>query len=320
MNILLLSVGTRNLIIRYFKKAVGATGKVVATDMQPYAPAIYDADAHYIVPRITAENYIDILLDICRKEKIDAALSLIDPELSLLAKHAEAFESIGVKIIGSSYENCELAFNKMAMFRWLCDHGYHCALSYDNMGDFRRDYDAGRIAFPVMVKPVFGSASIDIGVIEDMESLEMVFSHYKGMMIQQMMKGDEIGADVYIDMISGEMVSLFTKKKILMRAGETDKAVSFKDEKLYRFIEEFCAQAGWRGQIDIDLFELDGKYFISEVNPRFGGGYPHAYACGCDHMQLIVNNINGITNPQMPYSYEDGLYMMKYVDIKVERL
>lgn len=30
-------------------------------------------------------------------------------------------------------------------------------------------------------------------------------------------------------MISGEIVSIFTKKKIVMRAGETDKAVSFKD-------------------------------------------------------------------------------------------
>ena len=320
MNILLLSAGTRNLIVRYFKSAVDEGGRVIATDMQRYAPALYEADAHYIVPRISDKNYIDTILDICRKEKVDAALSLIDPELSLLAEHTAEFEEIGVKIIGSSHELCELSFDKIAMYRWLCEHGYRCALSYDNMADFRRDYDAGRIAFPVVVKPIYGSASIDVKEVEDMETLELMFSHHKDMMIQQLLKGDEIGADAYIDMLSGELVSLFTKKKILMRAGETDKAVSFRNEALYRYIEQFCADSGFRGQIDIDLFRCDGEYYISEVNPRFGGGYPHAYACGCDHMKLIVNNVKGETNPRQPYSYEEGLYMMKFGDIRAVKI
>lgn len=123
MNILLLSVGTRNLIVRYFKRVVGEEGRVVAADMQRIAPAIYEADSRYIVPRISDERYIDIVLDICRKEKIDGVLSLIDPELSLLAENEERFREIGVTIIGSSYELCERALNKMAMFRWLRENG-----------------------------------------------------------------------------------------------------------------------------------------------------------------------------------------------------
>lgn len=81
-------------------------------------------------------------------------------------------------------------------------------------------------------------------------------------------------------------VEICTKKKLLMRAGETDKSVSFKDAKLFDFIENFVTKAGYRWNIDIDIFEKDGEYFISEVNPRFGG-YPHAYECGCDFMTLI---------------------------------
>ena len=103
--------------------------------------------------------------------------------------------------------------------------------------------------------------------------MELLFAHDDNLMIQEYLKGQEIGADCYIDMISGEVVSVFTKKKLLMRAGETDKAVSFKDEKLFALIEKFVNESGWRGQIDIDIFEIDGEYYISEVNPRFGGGY-----------------------------------------------
>ncbi len=124
---------------------------------------------------------------------------------------------------------------------------------------------------------------------------------------------------MYIDMISGEVVSIFTKKKLLMRAGETDKAVSFKDEALFLLIEKFVKAAGYRGQIDIDIFEIDGEYYISEVNPRFGGGYPHAYECGCNHMELILNNLQGRTNTRSVGQYEEGVYMMKYNEIMVRR-
>ena len=136
-------------------------------------------------------------------------------------------------------------------------------------------------------------------------------------MIQEFLDGQEIGADVYIDMISNEVVSIFTKKKILMRAGETDKAVSFKDERLFTLIEKFVKECGWSGQIDIDIFEIEGEYYISEVNPRFGGGYPHAYECGCNHMKLIENNINGIVNTADIGSYKDNVYMMKYNEIMI---
>lgn len=317
MNILILSAGTRNKVVQYFKKAISGSGLVIATDCSDIAPAIYDADKYYIVPRMSAPGYLDVILDICRKEKIDGVLSLIDPELSLLAAHTEDFEAVGTTVIGSSYELCEMALDKMQMFRWLADHGYKCARSYMDKNAFCADLEAGDIAFPVFVKPARGSASIAISKVYDMETLELLLSHDEGLMIQEFLEGQEIGADVYIDMISGEVVSVFTKKKLKMRAGETDKAVSFKDEKLFDLIRKFVAESGYRGQIDIDIFDVNGTYYISEVNPRFGGGYPHAYECGVDHMELIVSNLLGRTNEPRIGMYEEKIVMMKYSEIKV---
>ncbi len=87
MNILILSAGTRNKIVEYFVKTINGKGKVIASDMSELAPAIYEADKYYIVPKITEAGYIDFIMDICVKEKIDGVLSLIDPELSLLAQN-----------------------------------------------------------------------------------------------------------------------------------------------------------------------------------------------------------------------------------------
>ena len=315
MNILILSAGTRNKIIQYFVRTLKGCGNVVATDMSKLAPAIYEADKSYLVPAMSDNGYIDIILGICEKEKIDGVLSLIDPELSLLAKNEEKFANIGTKVIGSNYNLCELSLDKFQMFQWLTRHKYNCAKSYINREEFYEDLRKDKINFPVFVKPVRGSASIAISKVYDKETLELLCAHHDGLMIQEYLEGQEIGADVYIDMISGEVVSIFTKKKLKMRAGETDKAVSFKDERLFALITQFVKEAGYRGQIDIDIFDVNGEYYISEVNPRFGGGYPHAYECGCDHMRLITENLSGNINNATIGQYADGICMMKYNDV-----
>lgn len=317
MNILILAAGTRNKIVQYFKKALDGLGIVVATDASELGPAIYDADKYYIVPPITVPDYIDMILEICRVEQISGCLSLIDPELSLLAANKKRFEEIGTTIIGSSYELCEMALEKMRMYKWLASHHYNCARSWIDKEEFYRAVELGEITYPVFVKPNRGSASISISKVFDKETVEVLFSHEDDLMIQEYLNGQEIGADVYIDMISGEVVSIFTKKKLKMRAGETDKAVSFKDDKLFDLIEKFVLEAGYRGQIDIDIFEINGEYYFSEVNPRFGGGYPHAYECGCDHMKLILENLKGNPNAKNVGAYEEGVYMMKYNEVKM---
>lgn len=319
MNILILSAGTRDKIVQYFVKTLNGNGRVIAADMSNLAPAVYEADKYYIVPRMTEPGYLDVILDICGKEKVSGILSLIDPELSLLAENKDKFEAIGVTVIGSPYELCEMSLDKFRMFNWLKEHGYRCAKSYMDKEAFFADVDAGVITYPVFVKPAKGSASIAISKVYDRETVELLYEHQEGLMIQEFLDGQEIGADVYIDMISGEVVSIFTKKKLKMRAGETDKAVSFKDERLFELIEKFVKEAGYTGQIDIDIFDVGGEYYISEVNPRFGGGYPHAYESGVDHMKLILNNLNGIVNKKTIGEYDSGIYMMKYNEITVTR-
>lgn len=318
MNVLILSSGTRNKIVQYFKKTI--KGKVVATDMSLLAPSIYEADSFYVVPPITSKKYIQSILDICKKEKIDAVLSLIDPELSLLAKNGDLFKKIGVVVVGSSYELCEMCLNKWEMFKWLTSHSFRCAKSYIDKDVFFSDLERGEISYPVIVKPICGSASLSISKIYDSASIDALFSNNSDLMIQEYMSGQEIGADVYIDLISKQVVSIFTKKKIVMRAGETDKAVSFKSDKLFDLIEKFVGEAGFLGQIDIDIFENDGEFFISEVNPRFGGGYPHAHECGCNHIKLIENNINGIENKKSIGIYQENIYMMKYNEVMIKKV
>ena len=319
LNILILSVGTRNKIVQYFKQELGERGKVMATDCSELAPALYDADKHFIVPRMDDEGYLDEILNICKVNNIKGVLSLIDPELSLLAKNEEAFLEIGTTPIISDYDLVEMCFDKFKFNEFLVENGFNTIRSYVDKELFYKEVDAGLIEYPVFVKPVNGSASINISKVTTKEEIELLFSRHDNLMIQEFMDGIEYGADTYIDMLSGDPVAIFIKEKIKMRAGETDKSVSVKDAKLTNLINCFVKVLGFRGIIDIDIFKVSGEYYISEVNPRFGGGYPHAYECGVNIPGMIINNLEGKENQVVTGHYDEDVYMMKFNEVKIIR-
>ena len=317
MNILILSAGTRDKVVQYFKKELGDRGRIIATDCSNLAPAVYDADAFYLVSRITAPDYLDVILDICKKEQITGVFSLIDPELSLLAKERDRFLAVGTTPIISDYDLVETCFDKFRMYELLQKMQIPTGKCYVEKEAFYQAVERGEISYPVFVKPVKGSASIHINKVNSAKEIEVLFDLYDDLMIQEFMDGQEYGADVYLDMISGKCTDIFIKKKIKMRAGETDKSVSVKDGKLFELIRKFAEDCGFRGMIDIDIFEIGDTYYISEVNPRFGGGYPHAYACGVNMPKAVITNLAGQENEVRIGNYAENICMMKYNEIAI---
>lgn len=316
MNILILSCGTRNKLVQYFKEKENGINKVIGADCSAHAPALYAADSHYIIPRMSSPDYFDTILSICKKEKIDAVLPLQEDELALTASLREQYLRAGVTPIVSPLHTIELCRDKYAFYQHLQKNDLPALMTYRQFSDFRADYQDGKISFPVFIKPVRGCGSIGIQKVENIELLS-AFCKYSSeeMLIQQFAGGEEYGADLYVDMLSHKPVSIFVKKKLRMRAGETEKSISVKDPLLFDLIKKTAASLSLSGPIDMDIFKTDGGYYISEINPRFGGGYPHAHACGVNFPSLIAANIAGRENPDTVGNYEEGICMLKYTDL-----
>lgn len=315
MNILILSSGTRNKIVEYFKKE-NKNGKVFAADSSKLAPSLYIADEYFIIPRVDNPEYLEKVLMICKKNDIDAILSLIDPELSIISENHQKFIEIGTTPIVSEYDVIKMSFDKFKFINFLEDNGFNSIKSYVSKDLFFKDLKDNSISFPVFIKPVTGSASLNINKVNSINEVNLLFNNNDNLIIQEFMDGKEYGVDVYIDLISGEPVSIFIKEKLKMRAGETDKSISVKNEQIFDLVENFVKKFGYKGIIDIDIFEVSGEYYISEVNPRFGGGYPHAHEAGVNIPKMIINNIKGISNNINIGDYKEETYMMKYNDLK----
>ncbi|MBB1514794.1 ATP-grasp domain-containing protein [Tessaracoccus sp. MC1679] len=320
MNVLILTAGSRVQTVTYFKRALAGRGRVIATDASELAPALYAADGHHVVPLITAPDYLASILQICRDDEIAVVLSLLDPELSLLARHVEEFEVIGTQVMVSPSEVVERAFDKWAMYQWLAAEGLPTPRSWIDIQEVRADLREGSADFPLFVKSRTGSASAGIAKIDSLPQLESAMQATPDLLIQEFLPGDPVDVDVYVDLMSGEVVSMFAKKKLRMRAGTADKSVSFKDDSLFQLVSDFAARAGFRGAIDVDLFSTDDGWSILEVNPRFGGVYPHAYECGVDFPSMLLRNVAGVANERSIGDYEEDWAMLAYDGVLMQRI
>lgn len=311
MNILICSAGRRVRLVEYFRNELQQiNGKVIAVDCDPTAPALYQADAYELVPRIDNKEYISHIKHLCHKHQISAVLSLIDPELSLLASHKKEFALEGIKIIVSEKKMVDICFDKYKTYQFLREHRIPVVPTYLNIDEVLADIKNGNLQFPLIVKPRNGSASIGIRLVTNPKQLEEFGD--EEIVIQPFMDGEEFGVDCYIDLLTNRPTNVFMKRKIKMRAGETDKSIAVKDPILKELVVKLIDVLNLVGPIDIDCFRKDNGYVVSEINPRFGGGYLHAHEMGQNFVKNIINNLKGITNNDINGDYKEGTILVKF--------
>ena len=307
------SCGRRVQLFKFLKESLGNDCQIIATDNSEIAPALYVADKRYLVPRIDSEGYIEKVLEIAKNNKVKAITTLIDPEIEILADNRDLFLQNGIIPLCPSKETAALCFDKYKMYKYLKSKGIRTVLSYDNLNDLKVGLEKGEISFPVFIKPRTGSGSVGIHKVENIEELEIYLNEGKyDYIIQEFMDCRDCDADVYIDCFSHKPVAIFSKNKLETKIGGASKTISFKDEKLFKFVEEICEVLEFNGPVDMDFWYRDGEYYLSEVNPRFGGAYLHAYGAGVDFFQLIKNNMEGKTNNSIIGNYDEDVLMMMY--------
>ena len=319
MNILMCSVGRRGELLKDFKNSMSENSKIIATDLSPYAPALYFADKQYLVPCIEAPSYIDTIMDICKKEQINAITTFIDPEIEILAKNRKRFSELGIVVLAPYEETAALCFDKYKMFKKLSSCGIPTVMTWGTIEEFDEARAAGMVDFPVFIKPRTGSGSVGARKVFNYDILLESMKEDPSLIIQEFMDCEDLDADVYIDTITHEAVSAFSKRKIETRIGGASKTVSFKDEKLFSFISEIVKVLKFNGPVDMDFFYRNGEYYLSEINPRFGGAYLHAYGAGVDFIKLIEKNLNGEANEPTFGDYEEGIVMMMYDSVVIKK-
>ena len=306
MNILLTSAGRRNYLINYFRKALQGKGHVLAADASADAPALQEADKAYVVPLASDSKYMEKILQICRENEVGLLVSLNDLELPVIAKHRHLFLNNGTIPVISSAEIINTCFDKWETHNFLQSIGIYSPKTYLSLHDARKALLSGALSFPVVVKPRWGTASIGIEYAHDLEELELAYrvsslrlkrsflakvsssSPEYSILIQEYIQGDEYGLDIIND-LNGNYVTTVVKRKLIMRAGETDRAITIVDDHLNAVGEMVGKHLAHVGNLDCDVFVNTKGVSFLEMNPRFGGGYPFSHIAGLNLPAALIS-------------------------------
>ena len=310
MNILLTSVGRRTYLVRYFQNALSPDGKVFASNSE-MTYAMLQADDYVITPPIYHKEYISFLIDYCKSNNISAILSCFDIDIPVLASHKKVFQEEGIQLVVSDYKTAEICNDKWLTYNKLKEIGIRTPETFVDIDSVKQRLKDNKLLFPLIMKPRWGMGSIGIMIVENMDELDVfyaklqriIFNTYlkyesqidaeKCIVVQEMIKGQEYGLDILND-LNGEFVTIIAKKKIALRAGETDIAEIVDNKTFLEVGKKLSASLRHIGNLDVDCFiNQNDEISILELNCRFGGQYPFSHLSGVDFPKQIIEWLKG---------------------------
>ncbi|MFC4139916.1 MULTISPECIES: ATP-grasp domain-containing protein [unclassified Microbacterium] len=325
MRVLIGSAGRRVYLIRWFEDAfarLGITGEVHVTDADPRAAAYSAADHAHVVPPYSSSKYRSAMVTLVERIRPSLFFSVNDYELEILATSglSEELESLGVPVLSLAGSLHSCVHDKLRMHDALIEIGVSTpatVLLSDRAGvaALADKHDE------IVIKDRFGSGSSGLQRVDSsrwelaaawLTSGSTPADHF---VVQPTIKGTEFGIDIVAPIVSGAHdTAVLARKKIRMRAGETDQAKSADAGPFNDIARRIASWTQHRGSIDVDvLLDEDGVGHVIDINPRFGGGYPFSHLAGADLPSLYVAQlISAEFRPEDFLTCSPGIVSSKY--------
>lgn len=327
MDILITSVGRRSYIVEYFKKELAGTGKVHACN-SAYTLGMKAADESFIAPEIYSDEYIDTLINYCKEHHIAAVLSLFDIDLLVLARNEQRFADAGVQLVLAPASFVEECNDKYRTAQLAHELGIKTPKTYKSLADVCTALNSGELNYPVLMKPRWGMASMGIFIAHDEQELEVftkaakreiansylkletAYTPDEPLIYQELLHGKEFGLDIIND-LEGNFQAVFAKQKVAMRSGETDLGLTVKPEPFLETAKKLAVHSKHRGILSADVFLVNDKVYLLEMNARISGHYPIAHLAGANYPKMLVHWLQNEEAPQECFNFQDGLYITK---------
>lgn len=311
LKILVSSAGRRIGLIQCLQvwlRALGMEGLVLAGEISKSAPAWHIADHAFLVPRCTAPEFTDSVLELCVAEKISLVIPTIDTELPAFARARNEFAENGVLLAVSDPATVAIARDKKKTNEFFRE----CGIPTVSQHEAPAILDGKQVDWPLIAKPTAGSSSEGVRIVRSATDLRSaVGKRAEDFIVEEIAKGQEYTVSVYVH--EGRVVCAVPRLRLATRGGEVSKGLTTnigEIKELAKAVGE--ALPGARGPLNVQLFRSDdGGMKAIEINARLGGGYPLAHKAGAQFVKWLIQESAG-GDPQYSDEWEDGLAMLRY--------
>ncbi|MGY1698678.1 ATP-grasp domain-containing protein [Geodermatophilus sp. SYSU D00766] len=336
MNIVISSAGRRLYLVEWFRSAMdqlGVAGDVIVADQDPLAAALAAGDAAVRLPVYSDPAYAQSLLDLCQDRNVGLLISLNDYEALLIAQTVmSTLLARGTQVPILDAETARLAADKWAAVGAFAASDIavpRSALGTSALTPSGADLIRCR---EIVVKHRFGSSSSGLLFGDAADLRELVLASAKTapnefgevltatprpelVIVQERLSGAEFGIDILSD-LTGQFKTCFARRKLRMRAGETDQAVTVDNSPFLPLAVAVHSVVRARGLMDMDvILDESGVPRPIDLNPRFGGGYPFSHLAGADAPACLVAWAAGLPISEEWLRPAPGVYGAKHPSI-----
>ena len=300
--VLFTCAGQRVDIVTAFGRAGAAT---VASDADALAPALYRADHHALVPRVDDSGYIPALAALVAEHDVRLIVPLTDLDQGILSSNRSAL--VPALVLAPPPQVCETMGNKYLAHLFFEERGIASPRTW-----LPADLPADP-PFPLLVKVREGFGSRHIYRAENPRELEFFLEHTPvDSMVQELCRGEEFSIDVFCD-LDGRCLNAIPRTMIQSKGGESIKGMSIQDPELIAHGARVAEAIGIVGPANIQCFrEPDGSLPVTDVNPRFGGGFPLPLAAGSGYPELALALARGERPVPRLGDFRAGVVMTRF--------
>ena len=301
--------------------------RIVGVDMGTDPTILQMVDALYQVPSANDPSYIDCLLDICKKEKVDVVLPFMSADLLPLIDRKSDFESHGIKVSVSDRASVEITTNKYKFYEFLKANG----LPVPRFSIIKKADDlvssceaCGYPNNPVCVKATELSGSRGIRIIRpDISRYDLLFnekpnSFYTTMedLLATLKERDQMpemmameylpGMEGSVDLISdnGEILYMAYRESTV-NLHSIPQAGELKDNsEAYDIAQRVIKALNYTGSADLDFKnDSEGHPVLMEINPRIAATMRIFKEGGLNLPYLQIKHLLGEQLPEIRVKY-----------------
>ena len=310
MNVLIIAAGRRTSLVRAFAEEVHARGgRVYAGDVDGLAPALEFADEAIRTVPSHDPGFLQDILEVVRRHDIACIVPTIDADLPILAEARDDLLAAGCRAAVSATSFVNTTLDKYSTGVAFGAAGIHVPWTWIPPLE-----DSELLPDDLFVKPRSGSASQDAFRVSK-EHLQHALEQQSAPVVQEFLTGREITIDALLD-LAGVPIHYVPRVRIRTLAGESVQGVTLDhDPSVELWIQRVlrvCSRMGAAGPVTIQAFLTHEGPVLSEINPRFGGGFPLALEAGGRYPAWLLDMVAGIPVAPRFGDYEPGLYMTRF--------
>ena len=254
---------------------------VIAADMSPLASGLYGGNEAILVPAASANDYFDVISDICMENNINYYFPGTDVELLKAADFAsELFHKCQTETAVCPKDVIEIADDKYSTYKFLVDNGFDAPVT-----SFPNDTDLNSLQYPVIIKPRVGCRSIGVYKVNNVQDAKTAIGSVDGPVIQEYLDGDEFTCTVVA--VKDKISDVLCLKRDL-RAGDTYRAFPEKNSVIEEYVKNLALKLGIYGSCNFQLRLDNGVPKLFEINSRFSGTTPFCAQLGFNPVEFYL--------------------------------